>query len=230
MPEGVRVQPQSPASSHSVLTLIDWFANQSIYGTPESRRTAPQSDHRRSPRRHPEARPRRGVRAAHRQGSRLAGGARAPLFRVEGRPPDRDGRSSGRGPPHAPARRARRPRSRARARARSRFPLHRASRRSHAQRAVRGDRRRGAQAPAASQALRGPRQRNRRRADGDARSPTRLPRPARRERRPGDDVDLSVVRGGRHLAIRPGRHQPAPTPPHGGRPRRASSRSESWKS
>jgi hypothetical protein len=211
--------------------MINWFANQSIYGTAESRGTASESDHRRSPRRDSEARHRRGIGAADREGSRASGRTRAPLLRVQGRSPDRDGRSGRRGPTPAAARRARRARSGACAGTRARLPLHRATRRSHAQRAVRRDRRRGAASTAAPSPLRRPECRDRRRADGDARSIARLPGAARRQRRPGNAFDQSDVRGGCLLAIRSRRDQPAPVPPHGrgaGRPS-PRSRSTSWK-
>ena len=237
MPKGVRMlrparlfDGRAAVPSVRVLTLIDWFANQSIYGTPESRRSAPQPDHRRAARRDPEARHRRSVDPTHRERSGSAGGPRAPLLRVEGRSPDRDRRSDRRGSADAAPRRARRARSRARPRPRSRLPLHRATRRPDAQRAVRRDRRRRAPSPAAPPPLRRLERRDRRRADGAARPTARLPRPARRECRPGNDADLFTVRGGCHLAIRFRRDQSAPAPPHDGGAGRTSPRSESWKS
>ena len=66
-------------------------------------------------------------------------------------------------------------------------------------------------------------------ADRDARPPSRLSGSARRERRSRDDAHLSAVRGGRHLAIRFRRHQPAPAPTHGRGAGRPSPRSHQWK-
>lgn len=176
------------------LTRVNWSSNQPTYGTSESRRSAPQPDHRRTAQRDPEARDRRGIGTAHCRRGEPARRTRPPLFRFEGRPLDRDRRAGRGGLADAAPCRARRPRSGARTRARARLPVHRISRRSRTQRSLRRDQRRRPTATSAAEASRRTQRRDRGRAHRLARSAARLSGPPRRERRPRHDAHLPAVR------------------------------------
>jgi hypothetical protein len=209
--------------------MVNWFANQTIYGTTQSRRTTPQSDHRGPARRDPQARHRRGVDPAHRRRGRSACGSRPPLLRLEGRPADRDRRSDRRGSADAAPSRARRSRPRARSRARPRLSLHRVPRRPRPEHLVHGNRGGSPPPPSVAQAFGSFERGDRGRAHRPTRPSARLSEPSRRQRRSRLDAHLPAVRGRRDLATRSRCDQPAPAPPHGGGAGRQLPRSQQWK-